>query len=476
MMGIVPRLSVLPFVLCLSCSPGTSVRVAFTEAACAFAPAKGASVRCGWLTVPENRNRPDGRAIRLHVAVYRSRAGKPAPDPIVWLVGGPGGRAHRLASALFSRVVEPFLGRRDFIVLDVRGTGYSDPALDCKDRSGEPARWLPACRERLSAIADLSCYNSAAVAEDLADLRRALGLKEWNLLGESYGTRLALIALRDRPEGIRSVILDSVVPPEVDEYALGSANFENALSALFADCAEDLACNAAFPNLRERMLRTADRLDAEPWRLTGKWEGAPYDARLDGRGLLQALRMALYESDLIPAVPKAIYRAQDRSDDSFWRRAVGTEAVISGALVDLGAHFSYHCSEEVPFTDTVRMREEDARRPWLRHTLFAGGIRSVCGLWLPEGGGARESQPVKSDVPALLLAGEYDPASPPAYAESAASHLKNGHLFVFPAMGHWLTANPVSSCPQNVALEFLDNPRRRPEAPCLSRLNVRWEI
>jgi pimeloyl-ACP methyl ester carboxylesterase len=204
------RLALLSLFCCLSCSlpsprfnVGQGASATFNDAPCAFRVPKGPWVRCGWLSVPENRKRPGGRTIRLHVAIYKSRSQQPAPDPIVWLVGGPGGRAHTLSSALFERVVEPFLGRRDFIVFDVRGTGYSEPALDCPDRSGEPAKWLPACHERLSAIADLSSYNSAAVAADLADLRRALGLKEWNLLGESYGTRLALVAMRDFPEGIR---------------------------------------------------------------------------------------------------------------------------------------------------------------------------------------------------------------------------------------------------------------------------------
>ncbi len=385
---------------------------------------KGPWVRCGWLSVPENRKRPGGRTIRLHVAIYKSRSEQPAPDPIIWLVGGPGGRAHTLSSALFERVVEPFLGRRDFIVFDVRGTGYSEPALDCPDSSGAPAQWLPACRERLSAIADLSCYNSAAVAADLADLRRALGLKEWNLLGESYGTRLALIAMRDFPEGIRAVVLDSVAPPEADEYADGPAKFENAMNALFRDCAADRSCNAAFPDLRAKLLRAADQLDATPWRLAGEWRGTAYDVQLDGRALLQAVHMALYESDLIPLIPKAIYSTLDRSDSSVWRQAVATEKIIARNLVDVGAHFSYHCSEEVPFTDPARQRDEDERRPWMRHILFSGGMKDACRIWLPETGGAREALPVKSDIPVLLLAGEYDPTTPPAYAESAASHLR----------------------------------------------------
>ncbi len=289
---------------------------------------------------------------------------------------------------------------------------------------------------------------------------RSHRLARWRPRRPSYGTRLALIALRDFYQGVRSVVLDSVVPPEADEYADGPSKFENALDALFKDCAADPSCNAAFPNLRAALMRAADQLDANPWRLAGEWQGIRYDVRLDGRTLLQALHMALYESDLIPFIPKASYKVFDRSDDSLWRRAVATETAISKRLVDMGAHFSYHCSEEIPFTDVPRMAREDRSRPWMRHILLGNGMVSACRFWLPETARARETLPVTSDVPVLLLAGQYDPVAPPSYAQSAASHLRNGHLFVFPGMGHWLTANTVNSCPQDLVLEFLDNPGR----------------
>ena len=232
----------------------------FLSAPCAFVVPSGAWVQCGWLTVPENRLRSGGRNIRLHVAIYKSRT-RPLPDPILWLVGGPGGRANLFASKLYDQVVKPYIAKRDFIVVDLRGSGYSQPALDCPNPSGPPVEWVPACRERLTSMADLDCYNSAAVAADLDDLRRALEIREWNLLGESYGTRYALSAVRDYPQGIRSVVLDSVVPPEIDEFADGPGKFEGALNALFADCAADPKCAVPFPVGHDRSLSNHLELD-----------------------------------------------------------------------------------------------------------------------------------------------------------------------------------------------------------------------
>jgi pimeloyl-ACP methyl ester carboxylesterase len=411
------------------------------------------------------------------VAIYRSRSAQPAPDPVIWLVGGPGGRAHALSTTLYQRVVEPYLAKRDFIVMDVRGTGYSEPALNCPDTSGRAAEWIANCRKRLGEGADLSLYNSAAVAGDLADLRQALGLREWNLMGESYGTRIALTAMRDRPEGIRSVVLDSVAPPEADEYADGPSKFEGAITELAADCAADRRCNAAYPDLQAALQRAADALDRSPRRLAGVWHGSPYEFRLDGRQLMEGVHMALYESDLIPQIPKAIYEAADGRADAFWSEVIARHTIfISRGLVDQGAHFSYHCAEEIPFTDRARLVAEDGKRPWMRHVASGLGIVDACRLWDVKRLGSRETQPVKGDIPVLLVEGEYDPVTPPAYARSAASHLRNSHLIVFPGMGHWVTATEVSTCPQSVVLEFLDNPARASASPCLKTMKPRWEL
>src|SRR6516162_5080949 len=151
---------------CLSAQPplpnNTGPASQFLSAPCAFEVPAGARVQCGWLTVPVDRRRAGGRTICLHVAIYKSRA-HPLPDPILWLVGGPGGRANLFASKLFSRVVQPYIAKRDFIVMDIRGSGHSQPALDCPNPSGPATRWVPACRERLASVANLDCYNSAAV-------------------------------------------------------------------------------------------------------------------------------------------------------------------------------------------------------------------------------------------------------------------------------------------------------------------------
>ncbi|MCU0491295.1 MAG: alpha/beta hydrolase, partial [Chloroflexaceae bacterium] len=177
-------------------------------------------VRCGTLTVTEDRKQNGGRLIQLAVVVVASIAADPAPDPILFLAGGPGGGAiNDVEDWLYS----PLRDERDIILLDQRGTGYSQPNLACPELADEgydtELDALEACRDRLrQQWVNLQAYNSAATAADVAELREALGYEQINLFGVSYGSRVALTVLRDAPQGIRSVILDSAYPPEVNGY------------------------------------------------------------------------------------------------------------------------------------------------------------------------------------------------------------------------------------------------------------------
>ncbi|MBO9322039.1 MAG: alpha/beta fold hydrolase, partial [Roseiflexus sp.] len=239
----------------------------YETAPCEFPVPAGVSVECGWLTVPENRAKPDnGREVRLHVAIFRSTRPNPPPDPIVYLEGGPGVDALERLPLVFDIWFRPFLANRDFILYDQRGTGYSTPSLACPEltklsfdmlpmdiRAGESSRlWKEAalkCHARLVAEGiDLKQYNTLTNAADLEDLRLALGYEQWNLLGSSYGTRLALTAMREYPQGIRSVVLDSTRPLQINESQT-PADAERAFQTLFRGCAADPTCNAAYPDL-----------------------------------------------------------------------------------------------------------------------------------------------------------------------------------------------------------------------------------
>jgi pimeloyl-ACP methyl ester carboxylesterase len=484
--------------------PAPSYTPRFVAVGCPF-DAAGEHVDCGYLVVPENRARPGARQVKLAVAIIRSRAAQPRPDPLLYLEGGPGGSAVYDPAFWYE---SPFLEQRDIILLDQRGTGYSLPSLNCPELEGDDVvtfddevRAARDCRERLAGEGvDLKQYNSAATAADIADLRVALGKQQINLFGVSYGTRAALTVLRDYPTGIRSVILDSTYPPEVDAYTEGAATAAAAIEVLFEGCAADPDCAAAYPQLEPRFYQLVARLNRRPAVLerTDPDSGESYEERLDGDGLVSYLVDWLYDTWALPYLPRALGEAAagryeplvmllDGTTDEGAelerrvrlgaRDALGvmdTSAEERGDVTDSeGLFYSVECREELIFGDLAAARR--ALQPYatvLHDPLMATleQTAAICDVWNAGRARALEDRPVTSDIPALVLAGEYDPVTPPHWGEAAAGRLSRSFFFEFPGTGHGVVFS--DTCPERIAAAFLDNPGQAPRATCLARLGA----
>ncbi len=459
----------------------------FEEAACPFEVPDGEEARCGYLVVPEDRREPAGRTIRLAVAVFESHSSSPAPDPIVYLEGGPGGSPLRANIPYFGLLYSPLLEKRDLILFDQRGTGYSQPALDCPEyieRVVElldddiPAdqqqvladQALRACRDRLAAEGvNLAAYTSAENAADLNDLRLALGYEEWNLYGVSYGTRLALTAMRDFPGGIRSVVLDSVFPLQANLVVDTPANAARALDVLFDSCAADAACSGAYPDLRGTFFDLVDRLNSSPVSITVTLpSGERGPALLNGDSLIGVLFQALYATPLIPMLPEIIHQA----DQGSFGAVAAVQSQLLDALTDVshGMYNSVQCAEDVPFGTPAQLNAALAEHPELS-AAFGGAaaddIFDLCQDWGTRPADAVENEPVHSDIPALILGGQYDPVTPPAWGQMAAETLSRSFFFELPGAGHG--ASLTEECPRSVLLAFLDRPTARPEASCIQQ-------
>ena len=339
--------------------------------ACPFAIPGGVAIECGMLTVPEDHANPAGKQIQLAVARIYSSSGLAAqPDPVLYLAGGPGDGA---LEEVNTWVNYPIRQKRDIILLDQRGTGSSQPVLNCPPMTSYDD--VEACRAQLvGAGIDLSAYNSAQSAADIADLRVALGYRTWNLLGISYGTRLALAVMRDHPEGIRSVILDSVYPPQVNDWEEFASDEANAFSTLFKACAAMPACNSAYPDLENAFYRTVAQLNSQPI-LYNPSPGGDAVA-LDGNQLVETLFHALYRTNNLPYLPKVIYGvsqgdypllSQLESGEIRVHSHLAQQADTRGAA---GMYNSVTCSEEIPFTSYDKaLANAEAARPELRDRL-----------------------------------------------------------------------------------------------------------
>ena len=453
----------------------------FEPAPCAFRVPGGYNPECGYLNVPENRARPDTRQIRLQVAIFRSRAGTPDPDPVLKISGGPGSSGLNTAGYLLSKGMDQVLDRHDFVVFDQRGTGYSQPRLDCPERVALAATLLGGrlspeesaqaiidafhrCRNRLLVEGvDLSAYNSAASAADINDLRLVLGYDRLNLYAISYGTRLALTLMRDYPDAVRSAVLDSTYPLQVNLYTSLAPNAERAFNVFFDRCAADPNCNTSYPELRSVFYGLVDTLNTHPVSVSLSIESGKQTVRLDGGLLIDVLFGGLYNPSVSATMPQMIYEIRNGAYGILRQRL----ALYFETSTALGMQMAVQCAEEFPFsTPQEAYAAAQNVQPQIA-AFFPQSVQplfAVCKEWTAIPPDPRENLPVSSDVPTLVLAGDGDPITPPEWGRMVAGDLSHAYFYEFPGNGHWVGRS--SSCAMRMALAFWENPTADPGSIC----------
>jgi pimeloyl-ACP methyl ester carboxylesterase len=431
-------------------------------------------LRTGYLVVPERRfPAASSRAIRLPFIIMKSRAALPAPDPILVSAGGPGGSI--LARAR-NRQRNPLLSDRDVILLEQRGTHHAEPALTAPRiadalrsgwgtrLNGDPdpaavARALAETRREYEGLGvDLAGYTTRESAADIADLRRLLSIASWNLYGSSYSTKLMLTVLRDAPEGVRSVILDSVLTLESNWDEDAPANILDVFRRLLAAAREDTALRTRLDGFEDRWRQLLESANQKPIELSLKnpMDGKPLSLRLDAAGIMNCAYAGLEDAGLIPRLP-AIFDAAARGEIS--ALAPLAEAYLGSSQgFAWGARLAVWCNEELPFERPERIFHPAGLPQELARFVQTSVPMEAWRDWPRGTPEARENAPVASDVPALIAAGEFDPDTPVQWARATAARLPNSQLVEFAGMSHV----PLFQHPEagRIMKEFLADPLR----------------
>ena len=446
----------------------------------------GPEFTCGYLSVPENRDKPDGKKIRVAVAHAKAASPTPKPDPIVFLTHGPGGVAFLDAVREVSTGMN---AERDVYFVAQRGNYHSEPQLTCpdydtfgdvtslNDKFAAPASGeqnlaaVKACRDHLKSLgAELASYNSKENAADIADLRKALRIKEWNVYGVSYGTDLAQWLLRNHPEGIRSMVLDSVSPLSQNLFKEGWAASAAMYQSIFAACASQPACAAAYPNLKEEFTATVNRLNQTPIIATANnAQGRPVQVNIDGYTLALVVTQQSYVGTSgFVKIPSMIHKAAngDGTELAAARLARGG-LPVSG----YGLAFGAYCRERASWTNPAEILSAGkAALPGfpdevLQLIMVAGRMFSECEAWGVGSATAAERAPVVSDVPTLLLGGMLDGVTPAGWANVVAKTLKNSQVISIPWAGHDVIAQ--SECARSLMHAFYKDPTRPVDSACV---------
>lgn len=432
---------------------------------------------CATLSVPENPAAPQGRKITLRIGLIPAKTAEPAPDPVFFLAGGPGQSAldsfPQIAPA-FARIGE----KRHVILVDQRGTGGSNK-LVCKgeeeestfsaaeDESAEAQRaFAEQCAKELSERADPRFYTTTVAVADLDAVRKALGAAKVNLVGGSYGTRAAQTYLRYYPDSIRSIILDGVVPPSLPLGNEHAKNLESALDSIFKRCREDDACAAAFgdpaQDLAKLKLQLRDQKQPVRYRDTKTW--VLRDEEFGFGHLASTVRLFAYSPEAAALLPHALNEA---AEGRFETLMAQSDMILGelGESIMHGMQLSVICSE-----DAERFVVDPADADSLLGTDMITVMQAQCAGW-PKGERPQDfHDPIRSDVPVLLISGEFDPVTPPRYGEETAKGYANGRHLVVPGRGHIVL---TAGCMPKLAAEFIDkNDARALDASCLDAMSV----
>jgi pimeloyl-ACP methyl ester carboxylesterase len=574
---------------------------------------EGKDYYCGLMYVPENYDEPDGKQIQISYAVLKSKSLSPLPDPVVYLSGGPGGSAITGLS-WYAEIFADMRLTRDVIVYDQRGTKYSsrlncDPFLyllnylinndeevaadfdEIQSLTEDEAMpgviaeiYMSACAEGLvDAGYDLTQYNSRVSVMDLFALTNSLGYDEVNLYGISYGTRLALAAMQHHPQQIRSVVLDSVYPPNVNGVEWFPRQLDEVLVNLVEACENDDECNEAFPDFHDQLARVISAAADDPKQLAG-WESllsfmnwqpelAEYiplmiDELLKGN---DDILQAIIDGDLPAEEPQedvpgqqddllieaqqlqetaeqlfvqAALEAQENRPGAVWMRNVSEamddlsseenelaaialmivlmmspepdvalleefvnsylprasrkdlvdelgdlDAVELQYVYDLigdlsdslpgsggastdGMYYSVECNEEAPFNDLDIAEEaiEDLEFPefGVSGLALSEQIMAICSIWPSGEADPIETEPVVSDIPTLILSGDWDIQTPPSWGGVVLDGLSNGTWINAPMSGHGIIR--YSQCATNIATTFVAGPTVTLNTDCIADL------
>src|SRR5579871_634908 len=455
-----------------------------------------ANADCGFLIVPEDRSRPNGRTIQLMVARHRATSPEKRPDPILYLEGGPGDIA---PLEIDSIVKANFIRDRDIWVVSQRGTWGSKPALICA-ASNEFARELlrlrfyseatkrahlaasEACRRELVATgANLRAYNSTESAADLADLRKVLGIREYNVYGNSFGTYTAQTLMRDHPEGIRSVVLDSVLPAS---YSI-PVNWWNArygFDNIFKACLAQPACNVAHPHLEKTFTGLVNKLEAKPLTptITDPNTGKNVAVTIDGGALIDWLRNQTYGIPMLQAAPDTIVGLAAGRRDSI--EAIAKDRAGRAPPYHLGAvalgdgpAIGTTCREDnlgTPQELAAAGREAFPAYPASITREGIGGwayVQEDCRkVWKLPLAPPSMHEPVASNIPTLLVSGTFDTLTSLAGAKAASARLSRATIISIPGVGH--TVSYQSPCAQEIIVAFYADPNVAPDTSCVRAL------
>jgi pimeloyl-ACP methyl ester carboxylesterase len=436
------------------------------------------AAQCATLEVAEDPAAPQGRKIGLNIAwIAADETGTQRPDPVFFIAGGPGQAASEVASLVNSSLRE-VRRQRDLFFVDQRGTGKSNP-LTCQDEQGKPlpvdpkmeptiealTAYAQRCADSLVDRADTRFYTTTDAIADLDAVRAALGVAQINLIGGSYGTRVGQQYAATYPDHTRAVVIDGVAPNELVVGGDFANTFENAITLQSQQCRATPACAKRFPVDTREQLRS----------LMAQLRQSPVEAEFRDPGTGQMQRETLtaatvaslaFSFSYVPQMSSLLPLVLDEAAQGRYEPLMSLAYMSSrqmGDQINRGMQWSVLCAEDADRYQPPADAGDRLLGPEVAQMFFA-----ACKVWKSGSRPATFNQPFSSSLPVLLLSGELDPVTPPAYAEQVLKTLPNGRHLLARGQGHGTLG---VGCMPKLLDQFLESTDAKAlDATCLETL------
>lgn len=422
-------------------------------------PRTNGTISRGTFSVFENRKAGKGRMIRLSVIILHTVHPQPEADPVFVIAGGPG---YDVTDRESTYIDSWLRDKRDIVLVSLRGSGGNN-RLDCRGagRDDDLQSYLNsmfnedafrAGLEELRHKYDLSQYSTFHAVDDLNELRRAIGYSRINIFADSWGTRTALVYMKRHTESVRCAVFDAIVPTAFRNPLYHSPSAQSALDLLFAECANDPACSAAYPYLEDKFQSVLMRLEESPVDVTISHPVTQkrVQVRLNRDAFAEALRTMLYYVPSNRQVPYLIHRAFEGDFEPFAQMGVESNRRVRMTLA-LGLLACVTCTEDVTRIDRGEIPSVTGNC-FLKDTRIMEQI-AICDFWPQTDVPDDYGNPISVDIPILMFSGSQDPVIPPHWGEEAARDLPNSLHLIIPG------AHRVAGlCVDSIRQQFLDNP------------------
>lgn len=442
-------------------------------------------IECGWLdTAPVNGATTSD--FQLPVVVFRYTGEDRKDDPVIYIAGGPGAGAwlnDELIQTFWQSEWESKYSKlkRDLVLFDQRGSGLSQPAIQCPQYEEHVTDLLlnhysPTTNADLYREATLACHqylvqegialNQLATrysANDVVDIMTALGYPTWNIQSVSYGTRLGIEIQRRYPEKVRTLLLDSVYPPTAHLFQNWPTLLGDSLKRIFQHCETDSSCATSATEYQKRFWVLMDRLKKKPLRFAIHNTNTKLNhIMLSDQTLLAILFHTEYRTNILSYLNDAIFELEAN-------RTQAIQPFVENYVVNLfdesfsdAVYWAVECHDN-PDIDTEKYAHDSAQYAKLGPYLLKDD--NICAIW-NQGYTYTPLNAVKqANTPVLIFSGEDDPITPSDWAvDSAAEFDSHVYLFSFFGVSHSVLDNKF--CATKLYNDFVNEPSKRPRANC----------